>query len=200
MSHFAVHTSFKGATRVIVSELQVHNSLQELWSSTETSTHFPSFDFSDQSALHTLGYVEWHGRFSSDSNSYGVGLENFKGGSEGGPLVLFNTAGELNRSQSHAIVISSFNNFKHAIASKVTATSSNPAGLAFGIQSYITDVMPGFTLQFGLSGSPYGINAAVESWGEKLRTAYGTTRIAPNFDPTNTKLGYWTGRFMRNFL
>jgi hypothetical protein len=80
MSHFAVHTSFKGATRVIVSELQVHNSLQELWSSTETSTHFPSFDFSDQSALHTLGYVEWHGRFSSDSNSYGVGLENFKGG------------------------------------------------------------------------------------------------------------------------
>ena len=197
-----------------MSDIQVHSNrdghkVKELWSSNETSTRFPLFDLSDKSRLHTLGYIEWHGRFCSDSNSYGVGLGSFKGGynwtltrqttcttcvvligTEGGPLVLFDTAGEVNRSRSHAIMISSFNNFKHAIATRINATL---AGLAFGIQSYVTDVVPGFTLQFGLSGSAYGINDAVESWGAKLRALYGTKRISPSFDPTNTKLGYWTG-------
>ena len=108
-------------------------------------------------------------------------------------MVLFNTTGEVARNQSDAIVISSFNNFKHAIATKVDATPQNAASFVFGLQSYITEVQSGFNISFGLSGSEHGINAAVESWGEKLRARYGTTRISPEFDPTNTKLGYWTG-------
>ncbi|XP_062516980.1 uncharacterized protein LOC134192275 [Corticium candelabrum] len=181
-----------GETTINKSNRKVGNRVGEFWSTTTASTFFPAFDFSNTSKLHSLGYAEWHGRFSSDSNSYGVGLKSFKGGTEGGPVVLFNTTGEVARNQSDAIVISSFNNFKHAIATKVDATPQNAASFVFGLQSYITEVQSGFNISFGLSGSEHGINAAVESWGEKLRARYGTTRISPEFDPTNTKLGYWT--------
>eukprot|EP00118_Oscarella_pearsei_P005534 m.25502 g.25502 ORF g.25502 m.25502 type:complete len:805 (+) comp28821_c0_seq1:115-2529(+) len=165
--------------------------LDEFSSSTNLSVQFPSFDFSPDSKLTSLGYVEWHGRFSADSNSVGVGLNNFKGGIEGGPLVLYDTKS----AHSDAIVIGPFNNFKYLFAARVSLTwPKQQEALGFGLSGYVDSVEKPdvFTARFGLSGSMYGVTDAVEKWGSTLRTAHGTHRISRDFDPTNSKLGYWT--------
>ena len=56
------------------------------------TTRFPSFDANSKAAVRSteMGFVEWAGEMSEYGNKHGVGLANFEGGRDSGPLLLFN--------------------------------------------------------------------------------------------------------------
>eukprot|EP01084_Bolivina_argentea_P102730 184026_1 len=75
-------------------------------------SEFPSFNYSNSSMLRNkLGYIEWRGRFMHDTSSHGVGLNNFGGGNEGGPIVLFKDGIK----PTSALVFSAASNFMNGI-------------------------------------------------------------------------------------
>lgn len=54
-----------------------------------------------------ITFYEWHGRFSADSSTLGYGVANgYQGGTEGGPLLLFNTSLVVDRSNADAVIVS----------------------------------------------------------------------------------------------
>jgi hypothetical protein len=88
--------------------------LGEFNSASSSSASFPSFLADGSTLLSTdLGFVTWQGRFMHDQSTHGLGLNGFAGGSEGGPLALFNATD----TQGDALVLSSSDNFMNLILS-----------------------------------------------------------------------------------
>eukprot|EP01043_Picozoa_sp_COSAG02_P019449 COSAG02_NODE_937_length_15789_cov_11.515360_1_plen_690_part_00 len=84
-------------------------------------SQFPRWSYETHSSgrlsaesLRSLGYLTWEGRFSNDHSEHGVGLSGFKGGVEGGPLVLFDLAG-TSMGDGSALVLSAGSQFMEAI-------------------------------------------------------------------------------------
>eukprot|EP00050_Salpingoeca_kvevrii_P015410 m.46559 g.46559 ORF g.46559 m.46559 type:complete len:910 (-) comp6309_c0_seq1:137-2866(-) len=62
----------------------------EFRSAATTSSGFPVWEAGADTFLGSkLGYVTWSGRFMHDHSNHGVGLSEYKGGQEGGPIVFF---------------------------------------------------------------------------------------------------------------
>lgn len=83
-------------------------SLGELAASLTTSTGFPVFRAGQNSTLRSknVGYMQWRGRFSDLETNHGVGISEFQGGTDAGPLALFDAATGLN-----PLVLSTADNF-----------------------------------------------------------------------------------------
>eukprot|EP01084_Bolivina_argentea_P196847 337425_1 len=75
-------------------------------------SEFPVFSYNYSSLLRSkLGYIEWRGRFMHDQSSHGIGLNQFEGGNEGGPIVLFKDGIK----PTSSLVFSSATNFMNGI-------------------------------------------------------------------------------------
>ncbi len=73
----------------------------------DAAARFPLFYApGNSSLLSELGFVEWAGEMDSYNNNHGVGLQGYGGGTQSGPLLLFN-ASELvpGASKPHALVL-----------------------------------------------------------------------------------------------
>ena len=75
----------------------------------EAAARFPLFFAAGENSTllsPALGFVEWAGEMDSYANAHGVGMQGFGGGTQSGPLLLFN-ASELvpGASKPHALVL-----------------------------------------------------------------------------------------------
>lgn len=75
-------------------------------------SEFPTWDYSADSLLQSrLGYITWAGLFAFTRASQGIGLRGYTGGSEGGPIALF----EPGATDRPALVMSPFDEFMSSI-------------------------------------------------------------------------------------
>eukprot|EP00043_Microstomoeca_roanoka_P011144 m.105214 g.105214 ORF g.105214 m.105214 type:complete len:897 (+) comp15104_c1_seq7:127-2817(+) len=71
---------------------QPQSPLREFNSSSIALSEFPSFVYSSASfQTQGLSHITWTGRFSHDKSTHNLTLDQFQGGSEGGPLLLFDS-------------------------------------------------------------------------------------------------------------
>jgi hypothetical protein len=77
---------------------------------------FPRWDTGSSTWLRSdsAGYKTWTGRFANDDSSQGVGLSRYRGGQEGGPLVLFDSVGSATAVRT-TIVLSPASDFNDAV-------------------------------------------------------------------------------------
>lgn len=64
--------------------------------------------------------------------------------------------------------------------------------LSGGVQGYVTDLPPGFTVSFGLWVSNHGITDAMLGYGRDLLTHHSTRRLPKTSDPLSQRLSYWS--------
>eukprot|EP01116_Phalansterium_solitarium_P006816 TRINITY_DN1920_c0_g2_i1.p1 TRINITY_DN1920_c0_g2~~TRINITY_DN1920_c0_g2_i1.p1 ORF type:complete len:350 (-),score=57.87 TRINITY_DN1920_c0_g2_i1:545-1594(-) len=163
----------------------------EFGSATIPSSRFPSFTTGAPSLLNELGMLCWQGRFAYDDVKWGVGLSQFEGGEEAGPLVLFDAAPATGL-RPRALVYSSFDNFKTAITSPPVADGASTS-IGSGISGRVASLPVQFTVSFALFASLQGINDAVHEWGVACRSPTTPSASFPTLSPTNSATGRTTG-------
>ena len=92
-------------------------------------TEYPVFEYNSLSSnflSNNLRYMEWQGRFLLDRFNFGIGLKDFEGGLEGGPLLFYHFNDINNDKQAaNGLVLSSMNNFMNGIFSIRTRRGLN---------------------------------------------------------------------------
>ena len=97
-----------------------------------------------------------------------------------------------------SMVISAYSQFMSASNGNLTertasTESASSHAVAYGLQGSITAVPAGYSLSFIVSASENGgVNAAFESWGDKLLSTYGKSRQRSYQDHSLNYLGYST--------
>eukprot|EP01084_Bolivina_argentea_P102729 184025_1 len=103
-------------------------------------SEFPVFLYDNNTILRNkLGYIEWNGR-QLDSINFGIGLNDFIGGSEGGVIALF----ENGIKPTSSMILSTFTNFMNGIFSIRTRRDNNQNGqcvLKHGVNFEQNDVL-----------------------------------------------------------
>lgn len=87
------------------------------------SIHFPSFSATPGTTnlrSSSIGYIEWNGEMDTYNNNHGVGLANYKGGQQSGPLLLFNSSANIpHQSKPQALTIGPGNGYGTNIAHQI---------------------------------------------------------------------------------
>jgi hypothetical protein len=116
-----------------------------------------------------------------------------RGGTMGGPLILFDQPGPAKEVASNALVLGSFSNF---LSGSCVQDSQNGA-INFGMMGSITKVPSNYSSSMMVYYSAHGINAAVEGYGSALLKYYGKQgrqwegTVSAN-DVSIQNLGYYT--------
>lgn len=151
----------------------------------------------------TLRYVSYSGNSLGDNFRSGT-LDQWVGGVEGGPLLVFaqphdissnthdsnshtNTTNGTGMTTDHpaSIVLSPLTHPKSVI------TSHRGGRIAVGVQGYVEELPPSFSHEAVLVGR-VGISAAQMAWGTTVRAHANTTRLTLDTDLYNRKLHYMT--------
>lgn len=150
----------------------------------DLATGFPAFGPS-QSELNStdVGFLSWSGGMCPGHTGVwnAAGSKSADLGSQSGPLVLFDNAG-------NALAMSPASGFMTA---QIAFGNACGSALCAGHNGLVTNVPAGWTLETALVGGA-GINNTVMALGDVLLARGGKTRTAANADLTVSTLGWWS--------